>query len=93
VSIRSLSAVALSITICFGKELAKADPIGYRLSAIGYRLLAIGYWLLAIGYWLSAALTGPIVWALIRPFHRRAINWSNLSGQIRFEILGARFQS
>jgi hypothetical protein len=43
VSIRSLSAVALSITICFGKELAKADPIaiGYRLLAIGYRLSAI----------------------------------------------------
>jgi len=55
-------------------------------------LLAIGYWLSSIGYALRQ-LTGPIVWALLRPSHHRAINWSNLSGQIRFEIAEARFQS
>jgi hypothetical protein len=75
------------------------SPLTDLLLAIGYWLSAIGYWLLAIGNWLSSIgyalrqLTGPIGWALFRPSHHRAINWSNLSGQIRFEISGARFQS
>ena len=68
------------------------SPLTDLLLAIGYWLLAIGYWLSSIGYALRQ-LTGPIGWALFRPSHHRAINWSNLSGQIRFEISGARFQS
>jgi hypothetical protein len=43
VSIRSLSAVALSIAICFGKELAKADPFVVRESSRKNKILIVSF--------------------------------------------------
>ena len=42
-SIRSLSAVALSIAICFGKELAKADPFVVRESSRKNKILIVSF--------------------------------------------------
>jgi hypothetical protein len=43
VSIRSLSAVALSIAICFGKELAKANPFVVRESSRKNKILIVSF--------------------------------------------------
>ena len=42
-SIRSLSAAALSIAICFGKELAKADPFVVRESSRKNKILIVSF--------------------------------------------------
>ena len=42
-SIRSLSAVALSIAICFGKELAKADSFVVRESSRKNKILIVSF--------------------------------------------------